>query len=105
MIEYIIISIEPAEDDYNTIPHFRIYDRNDFINNDFREGTRSIASIFRNGDAWEFLRGNKEPTFDEPDAVVEVISDDDVSEVKRISRQFLDPSAQFFRPELVLQPA
>lgn len=104
MRNIVIMPIEPMEGDYNTVPQYHLYEATDFSGDGLNEGSIRIAAIFRNGGSWEFLLGTKEPTFADPDAEVEVISDDELSEVKRVARQLLDPSAVFFLPQLALDP-
>ncbi|MDP4200217.1 MAG: hypothetical protein Q8922_09035 [Bacteroidota bacterium] len=103
MSEFVIIKIEPVDDDYNTIPQFQIHNRSDADERGIREGANIVATIFRNGDEWELLLGNKEPTYHEPDAVFPVLAGDELSDVKQFAQQFLDPSAVFFQHQLVLE--
>jgi hypothetical protein len=103
MANFVIIEVAPDEGDYTTIPHYEIFVREHFAEIGILEEARPIALVSRNGDKWEYFDGDRDIEADIPNGSAPASSADELLAVSHVARTFLDPTAIYYTPRVILQ--
>jgi hypothetical protein len=101
-MDYVLLEVNPGEDDFNTIPHFEIYFKADYENEFFDYSVAPIARIVKENGKLSYF--NALQNFEEDDPLHSMtysqLSTD--KSVAMLARMALGLDSRVFKPQLIL---